>query len=100
MAKTRCEGVTTHTPGPWINDNGLVYSRGRRISYDIFDAAEWAGYEAEGHANASLIAAAPEMLELIRDLATDCDGRVLPGLKRRAVEIVAKVADRQEVEHS
>lgn len=53
------------TSGPWTNDNGLVNGRNLELdmpSFDIFDVSEWAGDEAEGHANAQLISAAPDLL--------------------------------------
>ncbi len=55
--------MTDCTPGPWTNHNGLVIGvetpeRGGGPSFDIFDASEWPGDEAEGYANAELIAAA------------------------------------------
>jgi hypothetical protein len=58
-----------HTPGPWINDNGLVAGSESRarfapgVSVDLFDASQ---YPAELHdemmANAALLSAAPELL--------------------------------------
>lgn len=58
------------TPGPWKNDNGLVNGRmsDGRVSFDIFDAAEWPGDEDEAHANAHLIAAAPAMYDALKAL--------------------------------
>lgn len=62
------------TPGPWINDDGLVSggeSRARfapGVSVDIFDANEWPNdLRDEAMANAALIAAAPEMYVLIEE---------------------------------
>lgn len=62
--------MATHTPGPWINVDGLVNGRESRprfapgTSIDIFDAAEWpAELHDEALANAKLIAAAPDMLK-------------------------------------
>lgn len=86
--------MTPYTPGPWTNDNGLVCGRDSKLdapSFDIFDAAEWNGDEVEGHANARLIAASPEMFDFIHGLATDRHDRVSPGLKARASQLVAKV---------
>lgn len=66
--------TTKHTPGPWVNDDGLVYGQETRErfqpspSIDIFDAKEWpAELEREAHANARLIAAAPELLVALND---------------------------------
>ena len=62
-----------HTPGPWINDNGLVNGTESRkrfggVSVDIFDANEWPReLHDEALANAALIAAAPDMLIALRE---------------------------------
>lgn len=48
-----------------MNDNGLVNGRNLELdmpSFDIFDASEWPGDRTEGHANAQLISAAPDLL--------------------------------------
>jgi hypothetical protein len=65
-----------HTPGPWINDNGLVNGRESRerfapaVSVDLFDASEYpAELREEMLANAALIAAAPEMLKALKNIA-------------------------------
>lgn len=56
----------TITPGPWINDDGLVNGRHSECddmpSYDIFNADEWPGNYKEALGNARLIAAAPDLL--------------------------------------
>ncbi len=60
--------MSAHTPGPWVNDNGLVYGTGMGgASFDIFDASEWNGALEEAHANAALIAAAPDLLAALQD---------------------------------
>ena len=63
---------TAHTPGSWINANGLVSGRDSRPEYpdtpsiDIFDASEWPeNLSEEAQANARLIAAAPTMFEYV-----------------------------------
>lgn len=59
-----------HTPGPWVNNNGLVF--GRSIdnldlpSFDIFDSADWPGPDEEAVANSALIAAAPDLLHIVQ----------------------------------
>lgn len=64
---------TKWTPGPWVNDDGLVCGRESRPEFrenmpsiDIFDAREWPrSLENEAAANAALIAAAPELYEAL-----------------------------------
>lgn len=60
----------THTPGPWINDGGIVYGKNTELvgapSFDIYDAQSWPGHAEEAQANAKLIAAAPELLEALQ----------------------------------
>jgi hypothetical protein len=63
-----------HTPGPWLNDEGVVSGQDSRVrfvrtpSIDIFNAHEWpAGLHQEAMANAHLIAAAPDMLAALKD---------------------------------
>lgn len=67
--------MAQHTPGPWVNDDGLVNGRESRarfapgVSIDIFDAAEWpTELKDEALANAALIASAPAMRDLIEGL--------------------------------
>jgi hypothetical protein len=86
--------MTTPTPGPWINDNGLVTGRCTEFagapSFDIFDAANWPGHEDEGQANARLIAAAPEMLEMLKNIAAGRYDGAPDTARMRARSIVAK----------
>ena len=59
--------TTNHTPAPWIVKNkDEVF--GARKSYNIgtFCVASCQGYKEEREANARLIAAAPELLEVVR----------------------------------
>ena len=70
-----------HTPGPWINDQGLVNGSETRarfapgVSVDLFDADE---YPAELHdemmANAALIASAPDLLAALKWFVDDISG--------------------------
>lgn len=59
-----------YTPAPWVNDEGCVTGRNSndlsKPSFDIFDAGEWHGIDAEGMANAHLISAAPDLLEALK----------------------------------
>ena len=52
-----------HTPGPWKIEGDNIYGpNGQRIA-DV-----WSGYEDEIHADARLIAAAPELLAALREM--------------------------------
>ncbi len=70
---------TYWTPGPWTNDGGLVTGRESRPgksdpSLDIFDANQWPmALTDEAHANADLIAAAPDLYEAL-DIVLDALG--------------------------
>ena len=73
--------MTDFTPGPWFNDDGLVYGRAGYgpVSFDIFDVEQWQGDTVEGHANARLIAKAPAMYAALKALVIKND-RVLAAL--------------------
>ena len=66
-------GTTKHTPGPWIIKR-LAHSH--RHTVRIIEKAKHgaiaeikdAYYYSEGQANAALIAAAPEMIEVVKEL--------------------------------
>jgi hypothetical protein len=55
--------TTTHTPGEWITKEGSIYPQetGKTLAFIPYFDKE----DKEQEANAKLIAAAPEMLELI-----------------------------------
>lgn len=77
----------SHTPGPWINDNGLVYGKNTEFvgapSWDIYDASEWHGHAEEAQANAKLIAAAPDLLEALQT--------VLSGISRIPEDVLDEI---------
>lgn len=94
---------TRHTPGPWMVDpiSDAVVSRlstdpdGRRPTHwiaecDLQDDAQ------ENHANARLIAAAPELLELVRYLVACCEqaatGVTRIGAQRDVERLVGTIA--------
>jgi len=77
-----------HTPGPWLREGCFVYAlhiwRGRavnRFSAAISGYTSQGGTEDEALANARLIAAAPDMLEIVARcemwLATVPEGRAM-----------------------
>lgn len=103
-----------HTPGPWILDDfevsGEVSGAAtcRVLEADDFPCIEEgteADVQAECEANARLIAAAPDMLEALRDCAsvlpqyrlkgnTLTDDEALEAVLERVTEIVAKAEGR------
>ena len=79
--------MSKHTPGPWIydeeNDGGIYCANGTYVG-----AAVKLGTD-KGSANASLMAAAPELLEALEDLLEVV--QVNLGLEaRNAVAAIAK----------
>lgn len=69
-----------NTPGPWgrnikpASHYPIVYAgRNTHIAQVITQGLT----EAEAEANCNLIAAAPELLEMLRQLSTECDGENL-----------------------
>lgn len=96
-----------HTPGPWHADGSRVWgdtaelqSGGTMLRHKIADAAYHAegGFE-EQHANARLIAAAPELLAALerivgRDLTyfrgTVCEGQISFEAVQAARAVIAK----------
>lgn len=93
----------THTPGPWSSRVG--YTNGEPVSYEIeagvgHIATVWmaVGSEAQDAANARLIAAAPEMLGLLGEVAEQADetGGINLQLGARIVAIIAKAEGRAD----
>ena len=73
--------MSKHTPGPWMKDD----DGDRVVDLAYFIVAEVDGVdEAEVEANARLIAAAPDMLEALREVfAAHPNHTWLPGLSAR-----------------
>lgn len=65
--------VSAHTPGPWVTGSGGFESvktpgpNGRPIALVAGETQRWPFREGEMLANARLIAAAPDLLEAVRD---------------------------------
>jgi hypothetical protein len=78
-----------HTPGPWKLSSwtgSITAENGRRVvSFDI---------ESTRFADAKLMAAAPEMFELLETIEND-DGSVPPWLWQRIKELLDKVKGNQ-----
>ena len=87
---------TRHTPAPWLRDGAFVYALGshghNRFSAALQRGEPEAGEErvppAELEANARLIAAAPEMEALLRDLRPLAN-RMASGNKPRPQDVDA-----------
>jgi hypothetical protein len=103
--------VSWHTPGPWKTGNGLppFYAWGGQVIGKHDDGSDFVlascnqNYPEQAIANAHLIAAAPELLGLVKDLAYMFQDH--PHLNnKRIAEIIAKAEgtsrpDATEVHH-
>lgn len=81
------------TPGPWVNDSGVVNGRETRarfapgVSIDIFNANDWGGeLAAEGLANAALIAAAPDLWAVATDLEAALEDQIADQRESRCLD--------------
>jgi len=96
-----------HTPGPWYWSNEYLTSDNERNTWTLLgfggygilscdgDANSPHSLGASGEANASLIAAAPELLEALERLSAQCERLRLPGwamsdAERNALEVIAR----------
>ena len=74
--------TATHTPGPWKFDGGEVWAPQGRGPDHAANVCKMTGDSQSRAANASLIAAAPELLEALRRMVDmferHLDGRVGP----------------------
>ena len=59
-----------HTPGPWTQHGITIVREGRGVEYPIAHCSDLVP-EGEQLANARLIAKAPEMLSLLRQVVAD-----------------------------
>lgn len=93
---------TKHTKGPWINDGGnnnsidIVLPNNTTISIDrqCRYSGKYVIKREEMQANASLIAASPEMLEMLKK-ARMCMKLLVAG--KCTIETASKIAD--EIKH-
>ena len=93
--------MSEHTPGPWTPWNNNGYSIWRitaakcRAESASRTIAEVVGDSAETEANARLIAAAPEMFELLRKILSsmndDTDPHWVYGYTSEIIEMLAKI---------
>jgi len=69
--------MSTHTPGPWrakLTRGKHGYSDFYNVLGPQYEVCRMMGIDHEDKANARLIAAAPDLLEALRDLVARCDG--------------------------
>ena len=86
------EKHATHTPGPWGYSEGEIY-RGNNPIASVIPSFEF-GETAEDKANARLIAAAPEMYEVLSELLDTLEmskGYGFDEEYEKAREVLAKV---------
>jgi hypothetical protein len=76
--------MSKHTPGPWRASNATVYAPNQNAPRQMIPIKIESGWldgawesDDEAHANARLIAAAPEMLEAL-ELIDGYDGDAIP----------------------
>lgn len=72
--------MSAHTPGPWrwvgpfLDASDLVSDHGPIIEYQSYEGQSFAGTsDAQDEANARLIAAAPELLEALREVMAEVE---------------------------
>jgi hypothetical protein len=58
--------MSAHTPGPWETDERFI-TRGNTSLAEVFDVSLDIKAQGEGDANARLIAAAPDLLDALKD---------------------------------
>jgi len=86
----------SHTPGPWFRDGKTVYAlehagykKGHEMHRNRFSLRVTSDYEQESEANTRLIAAAPELLDALREFmdiwgSVDAEGDSKRAQRRRA----------------
>ena len=103
--------MSKHTPGPWNYDCGYIDTQRveddgssdyvilaemrSTFGYDDYGVHKWMLPPEEYEANARLIAAAPEMLELLRKILSsmndDTDPHWVYGFTGEIIEMLAKI---------
>lgn len=80
--------MSTHTPGPWTVSHGSVYAS-NDVRVALMDRDEPCTLPTERDANARLIAAAPALLEWLKDYVNRASDQ--NPLKRSAIDIIRSV---------
>jgi len=94
--KNEIEQMKQHTPGPW------EYSKGTSPHHQTVIYAEESGrniavtYNDEGWRNAALIAAAPEMMEALREIAGLLSGATCSTSEGIALDCALAAIDKAE----
>ena len=83
------------TRGKWhyFSSNGCIYCDGKLIA-EVAGAGGPNYRHARGEANARLIAAAPELYELLEECADELGAIGLPKLSRECYELLARIDGR------
>ena len=95
-----------HTAGPWVvattddacdmyDVDGIgIYAAKDLAAVDAGECGSALAYVSDNwgefKANAALMASAPELVEVVRDIVADCKGHINPGLYDLAVAALAK----------
>lgn len=85
--------ATVHTPGPWEVKDGVLKCTGPYGKF-LFRLVESPGTGSEAEPNARLIAAAPDMLAALKELAVRYDPHFPSGPLDRALAAIAKAEGR------
>lgn len=82
--------MSKHTPGPWKAYDEFIYGDNSKT---IAELRTYQSGEMPWQANARLIAAAPELLEMVRKLMPYCENSSLYDLPdfREAKDLIAKI---------
>jgi hypothetical protein len=90
--------MSEHTPGPWLKNSGMLYGSNGSPVVAAGLGLGLGGDNGDGvrNANALLIAAAPELLEALKDAlcALECCGKDYPA-EAKARAAIAKVEGKQ-----
>jgi hypothetical protein len=89
METNTSPSTAQHTPGPWYNNHQTVFAPNGEV---ITEASASPG-EDQMFANAHLIAAAPELLEVLRDIMDEAEFGD-PSLEAKARAAIAKATGR------
>lgn len=92
-------GKAQHTPGPWkITAEDFESFNIHTDELNICEVIAQGEYQEQGEANARLIAAAPELLEILKEVAVcgDYNDDQMKDLNERMQAILAKVTEGQK----
>lgn len=86
--------MSNYTPGPWIMHSGMVWDAKGEVGIARMDRDEPNTEPCERDNNARLIAAAPELLEALKNLLPICDndGPLLRVYQKEAIAAEKAIA--------